>query len=200
MLEKLSHESLACDHLFVGTDRYMYFTLSWDAQKLHLRTEKTYVDQADKSSRDSQTQDRCLIEPSRQYMALLLYDGIVTILPMAHKMHKKITAEGGMLGDPVPARISDLFIRAATFLYRRRANEKPKMAFLYENSRQKVCLSVRSLEYAAGGTGEPGSADLETTLSSHDDVELGASHLLPVPGPACTSTFAGSFPNADRAL
>lgn len=188
MLERLRPANASTEHLFVGTDRYMYFTVSWDSQARQLRTEKSYQDQSDKTARDSQTEDRCLVDPTRRFMALLLYDGIVTILPIHQQGRKKGTAEAGIPGDPVPARISDLFIRFSTFLYPRRADaEQPRLAILYEDNQQKVCLSIRSLTYTAGGSGEPGNADLDKLIAIRDDVELGASHLIPVPAPACMS-------------
>ena len=184
MLEKLRPANSMIDHLFVGTDHYMYFTVSWDPDTRHLRTEQSYQDQADKTSRDSQTEDRCLVDPAGKYMALLLYDGIVTIVPLSQKGRRKVLGDVKTLGDPVPARISDLFVRSAAFLYPQSDGEAAKMAFLYEDNHQKVCLSVRQLEYTAGGSGDPGSADLENVLGSRSDLELGASHLLPVSGPA----------------
>lgn len=186
MLETLRPANASTEHLFVGTDRYMYFTVSWDSEARQLRTEKSYQDQAEKTARDSQTEDRCLIDPTRRFMALLLYDGIVTILPIHQQGSKKGTGEPGTLGDPVPARISDLFVRSSTFLHPRQEDaEQLKFAFLYEDNQQRVCLNVRILEYSASGSGEPGSADLEKIVTTRDDLELGASHLIAVPAPAC---------------
>ena len=188
MLEKLRPANASTDHLFVGTDRYMYFIVSWDPQARQLRTEKSYQDQAEKTARDSQTEDRCLKDPTRRFMALLLYDGIVTILPIHQQGKKKGASEPGTLGDPVPARIPDLFVRSSTFLYPRPEDaEQFKLAFLYQDNQQNVCLNIRTLEYSAGGNGEPGSADLEKVYRVQDDLELGASHLIAVPGPACMS-------------
>ncbi len=186
MLERLRPPHSNIDHLFVGTDRYMYFTLSWDPQTRRLRTEKAYQDQADKTSRDSQTDDRCLIDPTRRFMALLLFDGIVTIIPISQGGKKRGIGELGFLGDPVSARISDLFVRSAAFLHPQASDgERLTIALLYEDSQQRVCLSVRRLDYAAGGSGEPGSADLDNVIGMREDIELGASHLIPVPAPAC---------------
>ena len=166
----------------------MYFTISWDSKARQLRTEKSYQDQAEKTARDSQTEDRCLMDPARRFMALLLYDGIVTIIPIHQPGKKKGAGEPGCLGDPVPARISDFFVRSSTFLHPRQEDiEQPKLAILYEDNQLKVCLNVRSLDYSAGSSGEPGSADLEKIVGMRDDLELGASHLIAVPAPACTS-------------
>ncbi|KAL8703023.1 MAG: hypothetical protein Q9201_003799 [Fulgogasparrea decipioides] len=184
MLERLHFAQRPTEHLFVGTDRYMYFTLSWDSENQQLQTQKTYVDQADKTSRDSQTNDRCHIDPTGQYMALQLFDGIITILPLVSKGKKKKSSEAVSLGDPVPTRITEFFIRSSCFLHPQdETDTSPKLVILYEDNHQRICLSLKSLEYTPGGAGDPGSASLED-LSAREDLELGASHVIPVPAPA----------------
>ncbi|KAL8854323.1 MAG: hypothetical protein Q9221_000809 [Calogaya cf. arnoldii] len=184
MLERLQFAQSPTEHLFVGTDRYMYFTLSWDAENQQLHTQKTYVDQADKASRDSQTQDRCHIDPTKQFMMLQLYDGILTILPLLSKGKKRKTSEAFSLGEPVPARIPEFFVRSSGFLYPRgEANVHPKLAILYTDDRDSVCLCFKDLDFSPGSAGDPGSASLGT-LTARDDLELGASHIIPVPAPA----------------
>lgn len=186
MLEKLRPSKSPTEQLFVGTDRYAYFVLSWDADDQRVHTVKSYVDNADKTARDSLNQDRCLIDPTYQFMALQLYDGIVTVIPIGKSRKKKESMDDGSLGDPIPARISALFIRSTAFLHSRNEQKKePKVAFLYEDIRQKVCLSVRLLDFSPGTSGESGSADLEEILDARDDLDLSANHLIPVPAPAC---------------
>lgn len=187
MLERLKPANSGTDHLFVGTERYKYFTVSWDHQAHQFRTEQTYHDQADKILRDSQSQDKCLIDPSRRFMALQLYDGIVTVVPI-YQGHpkKKLPSEPGTLGEPVPARVSELFIRSLAFLRSDgQDTKKPQLALLYEDNHQKTCLVVRTLDYTPGGHGEPGTADLEDLVEAHEDLEVGASHLIPVSAPTC---------------
>ena len=186
MLEKLRSSKSPTEQLFVGTDRYMYFVLSWDADKQQVHTVKSFVDNTDKTARDSLNQDRCLIDPTYQFMALQLYDGIVTVIPIGKSRKKKESLDDGSLGDPIPARVSALYIRSTAFLYPRNETKKePKIAFLYEDIRQKVCLSVRLLDYSPGTSGEGGSVDLEDILDSRDDLDFTANHLIPVPAPAC---------------
>lgn len=188
MLEKLRPVKSPTEQLFVGTDRYMYFVLSWDADKQRVDTVKSFVDNTDKTARDSMNQDRCLIDPTYQFMALQLYDGIVTIIPIGKSRKKKEALDDGSLGDPVPTRISALYIRSTAFLYNRNEHKKgPKLAFLYEDIRQKVCLSIRLLDFSAGTSGEGGTADLEEILDTRDDLDPSANHLIPVPAPACVS-------------
>lgn len=186
MLQRLRPASSATDHLFIGTDRYMYFTVSWDSQAKQLRTETSYVDQADKTARDSQAGDRCLIDPTRRFMTLELFEGVITVVPIIQKNKNTRDAEIGSLGEPIPARISELFVRSSAFLHPKGSPpQKPTLALLYEDNQQKVHITVRTLDYAAGGIGEPGSAELEKVDSTYEDFQSGASHLIPVPAPAC---------------
>ncbi len=189
MLQNIRPASSDTDHLFVGTDRYTYFTVSWDAETRQLRTEKSFVDTADKTTRDSQTGDRCLIDPTGRFMTLELFEGVVTVIPILHKSKKKGAPEVdvGNLGHPLPARISELFVRSSAFLHPRRGPaEKPKLALLYEDNHRKVRVTVRELDYAAGGSISEGSADLNEMNNMKEELELGASHIIPVPTPACT--------------
>lgn len=188
MLERLRPENSKTEHLFIGTDRYKYFTISWDEKTSQIRTEQSYQDQSDKTLRDSQSQDRCLIDPSRRYMTLQLFDGIVNVVPINQARSKrKGSSEPGTLGQPVPARISELFVRSSVFLHsREETNAKTLLALLYENNRQQVCLHIRHLDYTIGTQSEPGSADLEEVVAAGDDLDIGASHLIPIPAPACT--------------
>ncbi len=184
MLERLQFAQSPTEHLFVGTDRFMYFTLSWDKESRQFRTEKTYVDQADKTSRDSQTQDRCLVDPTKQCMVLHLYDGIITVLPLIGKGKKKGPSEALTLGEPVPTRIKEFFVRSSCFLYPRDSEDiVPRLAILYEDNHEKVCLSIKKLDHSLGGTGDPESATLHD-VTARDDLELGASHVIPVPAPS----------------
>ena len=187
MLESLHPANSPTDHLFIGTDRFMFFVVSWDAEIEQLRTEKTYRDQSDEAAMDSVIHDQCLIDPSNQFMALQLHDGVVTVLPITGNGDKKGLAEDGPLEEPVPARIPNLFIRSSAFMHspKKRAPKKPTMAFLYEDNRQKACLCIRVLSYVVGGVGDSSNLDLDEVQYLREDLEPEASHLIPVPAPAC---------------
>lgn len=190
ILNKLRPASSSTDHLFVGTDRYVYFVLSWDAQTKQLRTGKTFLDQADKFARDSQTGDRCSVDPNGKFLALELYEGVVTILPVVQKQRKSTDAEAGTIGEPIAVRIEEMFVRASTFfdLHTRKKNEKPRMAFIFEDARRRVRLKIRQLAYTEGLTADAGHAELLTAEKGQEEepkqeLELGASHLIPIPDP-----------------
>ena len=191
MLDKIRPQGSETDHIFVGTDRYMYFTLSWNANLQKLQTEDKYVDQSDKGARDTQNDDRCLIDPTRRFMTLQLYEGIITVIPLQQKGRKKNIPSS--LGDPLPCRIHNLFVRSSAFLYPRRGeSEKPKLALLHEDNHKKMYLTVRTLDYSSGVGGDSGSVDLDEVSSSLEELELGSSHLIPVPAPACKSSVDGT--------
>ncbi|PNS18786.1 hypothetical protein CAC42_5325 [Sphaceloma murrayae] len=183
LLNRLRPASSKTDHLFVGTDRFMYFVLSWDPSSKHLRTEKTYQDLADNSSRDSQTGDRCLIDPTGRFMTLEIYEGIVNVIPIAAEGKKKSKEEPGTLRDPIPTRIPELSVRSSAFLHRRREKDKPQLALLYEDSTANVHLRIRELDYSPGLKDE-GSAEFENPIDIEGNVGLGASHIIPLGAPA----------------
>lgn len=145
------------------------------------------MDLADKTARDSQTGDRCLIDPTQRFMTLELYEGSVTIIPIIQAAQKKSkkgpTGEIGSLGDPSLGRIEELFVRSSTFLRGQNDKNKPRMALLYEDNQRKVRLKIRELTYTAGGSGDIGTAELDDLDIMRDELELGASHLMPVPAP-----------------
>ena len=192
LLHKLRPAKSETDHLFVGTDRYHYFTLSWDSTTASLTTQKKYHDIAEKAARDSQTGDRVHIDPTSRFLTLECYEGVINVLPIAHAGKGKRKAadnEIGELGDPIPVRIPELFVKSSCFLHKRHTGTKqanPELALLWEDTNQsRVRLKVRELEYSASlkPAEELGSAELEKGREVSGEVEMGASHLIPLPAP-----------------
>ncbi|KIW34424.1 uncharacterized protein PV07_01202 [Cladophialophora immunda] len=189
ILEKLRPESSKTDHLFVGTDRYQYFTCSWNAQTKQLQTEQSYVDLADKVLRSSQESDRCHVDPTRRYMTLELYDGVISVLPFVQPSNKRVKREStsntqvGALGEPVQVRIEELLTRSSAFLEMDPdSKDNPRLAILWEDNLETPQLVLRELKYRAGG--EQASADLERVAElKGDQLDKGVSHLIPVPVP-----------------
>jgi len=185
MLDKLRPATSPTDHLFVGTDRYMYFTLSWDPITRQLRTETSYQDVAEKAARDSQSGDRCHIDPTGRFMTLELYEGVINVVPIARDTKRKAaTREVGTLTEPIPTRIPELFVRSSAFLNRRKESDKPQIALLYEDSQQKVRLKLRELAYTPGLKDDIGSVEFENEVEVKEEIELGASHIIPLGAPA----------------
>ena len=193
MLERLQPASSTTDHLFVGTDRYQYFTVSWDADRKQLRTEQSSVDQADKVLRDSKESDRCHIDPTRRYMTLELYDGVITVIPIIQSRRKPsnsrresapVCGEAGTLGDPMQVRIEELVTRSSGFVQTApESKEKPRLALLWEDNLDTPQLKIRELTYIPGAAGDPPSVDMKTVAELRGDLDLGVSHLIPVSAP-----------------
>ena len=188
MLQKLKPATSPTDHLFVGTDRYNYFTLSWDAETKQFKTEKSMVDIAEKSARDSQTGDRVHIDPTGRFMTLECYEGVVNVLPIAYAGKGKRRAadtELGELGDPTPVRIPELYVRSSCFLHKRDTGKNPLFAVLHEDSQNKPRVKIRELEYTPSlrPNEEPASAELEKGQEVQGTIEIGASHLIPLAAP-----------------
>ena len=193
MLERLRPASSPTDHLFVGTDRYQYFTMSWDSKTKQLQTEQSYVDQADKALRDSREADRCHIDPSRRFMTLELYNGVVTVVPIVHTLKKvpgsrrepiPMAGEAGSLGDPIQVRIEELATRTSAFAQTApEGKEKPRLALLWEDNLDVPQLKIRELSYIPGAAGDPPSTELVTVAELRESLDLGVSHLIPVSAP-----------------
>ena len=163
----------------------MYFTLSWDAETKQLRTEKSYMDLADSTAREVQTEQRCLVDPTEEFMTLEVYEGIITTMPLMRRGRKKEILATGELGEPVSARIPEFIVRDSAFLPRPPGrNEKPKHALLYEDYEGKVRLRIRELAYTAVSGGE-GSIEFEDDPQRLPvlPMDLGASVLIPIPDP-----------------
>lgn len=188
MLQKLRPATSPTDHLFVGTDRFMYFTLSWNSETGHLQTEKTFESVTDKAARESQTGERCHIDPSGRFMTLEVYEGIITVIPLVQRgKKKKQEPDIAHLGEPVPTRITEMFVRSSAFLQPRDSQiDKPRLALIYEDSHTTVRLKFRELAFSSGG-GSGDGVDLDDVPNvQQSELDLGASHLIPIMEPTCS--------------
>lgn len=157
----------------------MYFTLSWNADKKQLQTEKTFESVADNAARESQTGERCHVDPTGRFMTVEVYEGIITVIPLVQRGKKrKQEPDIAQLGEPQPVRLSEMFVRSSAFLRPRSFDEKPKLALLYEDTHSQVKLKVRELSSAGGE-----AVELEEGEHYRGDLELGASHLIPIEEP-----------------
>ncbi|ETI20761.1 hypothetical protein G647_07103 [Cladophialophora carrionii CBS 160.54] len=201
ILEKIRPAASKTDLLFVGTDRYQYFTCSWNASTAQLQTEQSYVDLADKVLRSSQEADRCHVDPTRRFMSLELYDGVVSVLPFVQPSNKRARRESntktqaGALGEPVQVRVEELLTRSSAFLETSPdSKDNPKLAILWEDNLENPQLVLRELKYRAGG--EQASAELERVAElKGDQLDKGVSHLIPVSVP-----YSGFLVLGDHAI
>ncbi len=125
MLQKLRPRDAETDLLFVGTDRFHYFTLGWNTNVQSLETIDSFFDINEKHMRDSQSQDRCIVDPTGRFMVVLLWEGVLNVLRMQTIKSRKQNIEWM---DQI--RISELFVKSATFLHAETGH--PKLALLYQ--------------------------------------------------------------------
>jgi DNA damage-binding protein 1 len=187
MLERIRPASSRTDHLFVGTDRYQYFTCSWNDATRQIETEQSYVDQADKVLRDSRDMDRCHVDSTRRFVTLELYDGVVTVVPIEQPSNKRVKREStsssrvGRLGEPVQVRIEELVTRSSAFVQTEPDDKSnPQLAILWEDNQETPQLKVRELSYFAG---DNPSAELDTVAELREELDMGVSHLIPISAP-----------------
>lgn len=180
------------DHVFVGTDQYKYFTLSWDSLAGKVRTQRAYMDLSDPSSRESAEGTRCLIDPSGRFLTLETYEGIVCVVPIiqlpktkrakaVHAVSGRDALQVGELGEPTTTRIDELFVRSSAFLHVQAGS--PRFAMLYEDSQKRVRLKVCELQYTPATGTTNAEAAFVGSENFTQELDLGASHLIPVPAP-----------------
>ncbi|KAH8681585.1 mono-functional DNA-alkylating methyl methanesulfonate N-term-domain-containing protein [Xylariales sp. PMI_506] len=125
MIQRMRPKDADTDLLFVGTDRFQYFTLGWNAENAALETVDSFFDLNERHMRDSQSQDKCIVDPTGRYMVVLVWEGVLNILRMYPQKSKRRNMNWM---DQI--RISELFIKSATFLHVETG--QPKIAFLYQ--------------------------------------------------------------------
>lgn len=148
---------------------------------------------SDASLRDSQNGDRSWVDLSGKFLTLEIYEGIITVIPIAPEPLKRApvpatsasntSEEQAFLGEPHQARIEELSVRSTAFLHQDPARP-PRLAILYENTQGRVRLKLRDLAYSRGIIGgEASVAEFTNVDDLYDDLELGADLLIPVPLP-----------------
>lgn len=172
MLQKLRPKDVPTEMLFVGTDRAQYFTLVWDGETQQLKTTQTFEDEAEKLMRDSDSQDRCIVDPTGRFMAIHLWEGVLDVLrmlPRKDELHRMSSV-----------RISELFVKASTFLSSETGH--PKIALLYQSRSDLIDAKLAIYRLT--------SDDKDTQASMFDrkdrelDVDIpdpGAALVIPVP-------------------
>lgn len=172
MLQKLRPKDILTEILFVGTTKAQYFTLAWDAGINELKTTQTWEDEAEKLMRDSDSQDRCIVDPTGRFMAIHLWEGVLDVLrmlPRKDELHRMNSV-----------RLSELFVKASTFLYSETGH--PKIALLYQSRTDLIDAKLAIYRLT--------SDDKDTQASMFDrkdrefEVDIsdpGAALVIPVP-------------------
>jgi DNA damage-binding protein 1 len=175
MLEKVRPPGAKADHLFIGTLRSQYFTVAWNAETRSLDTVQSFADVTDKHLRDSQSRDRCLIDPTGQHMVMELFEGILNLV----KVVKPRKPSGDYLDRPEQVRITELQVRATRFLYS--DTKQPKLAILYNDGKANPEVRLATYRLVDEKGQYSGFNPLKDRENTFDDLDFGASHLIPVP-------------------
>jgi DNA damage-binding protein 1 len=175
MLEKIRPAGATTDHLFIGTLRFQYFTVVWNPETRQLDTVQSFVDVAERHVAASQSRDRCHVDPTGRQLVMELFEGILNLVKIV-----KPRKEGmGYLDTPEQIRITELKVRAMTFLYTE--TKQPKLAILYDTAKNPPDLRLATYRV----TDEKGQyLPFDPNRNRENDIgdlDMGASHLIPVP-------------------
>ncbi|RDW69341.1 hypothetical protein BP6252_08361 [Coleophoma cylindrospora] len=123
---------------------------------------------------DAVSRDRCIIDPTGQYLVMELFEGILNLV----KILKPKRGKEAYLDSPEQVRITELHVRATTFLYTE--TNRPKVAMLFHEGKDRIVklATYRLVDDKGQFTNFDPSRDRENVLP---DLDAGASHLIPVP-------------------
>ncbi|KAF4965287.1 hypothetical protein FSARC_6905 [Fusarium sarcochroum] len=177
MLQRLRPKGSETDLLFIGTDRLHYFNMVWNPLTKQLETiESVIEDLSEPYMRHSQSQNKCLVDPTGRFLAMHLWEGVLNVfkLPTRKGSTNKLEAL-----DQV--RLTELFMKASTFIHSRTGH--PTIAFLYkaQMEQEEARLAIYRLTHDDKG-------NTVSKFDPHKDRELDvvipdpyASMLIPVP-------------------
>ncbi|KAK6828058.1 hypothetical protein PG987_011399 [Apiospora arundinis] len=174
MLQRLCPRDTDTDLLFVGTDRFHYFTLGWDEETQGLNSHQPFHDPTEKHMRDSQSQDQCIVDPTGMYMIMLLWEGVLNVARMPHTKNKRLVLDWQ---DQI--RIRELFIRSAVFLHVETG--QPKVAFLYQTRTDNPDAQLVTYRlYSDDKNTQIASFDTKDQIDRFEIEDPGAAMLIPV--------------------
>ena len=128
MLEKVRPFGSQIDHLFIGTIRFQYFTVAWNSTTRQFDTMKSFEDVAEKHMQNSQSRDRCLVDPSGRYLAMELFQGILNFVQVV----KPRKGNPDYLEKPEQIRITELKIRRVPSYTQRRTDPNSRYSTMPE--------------------------------------------------------------------
>jgi DNA damage-binding protein 1 len=184
-LNKFRPADSMIDHLFVGTDLCNFFTLHWDSTKQNLvTTEGTEMALMETNAQRAET-ERSTIDPSKEFLTLEVYEGIITTVPLARRQKK--TIELGHMGKPAWGRIQELNVRSSAFIQRPLGKNPPRLALLWLDHDEMAWLKIREVNFTPGQAhGSDPTVDYrdledrESREHENEPLDYGASHLIPV--------------------
>lgn len=179
MLQRLKPKESDRDVLFIGTDRMQYFNVMWNAETNQMEAVKeTIQDVSEPYMRQSQSQNKCLVDPTGKYIAMHLWEGVLNVfcIPGAGRRTDPVKLE---VLDQV--RLTELWMSASTFIHSRTGH--PRIAFLY-----KTQLNQEEARIAIYRLTKDDKGSEVSRFDPHKDRELDqvlqdpySSMLIPVP-------------------
>ena len=125
MLQRLEPKDSTTDLLFVGTERFQYFTLRWNSEKKELDSvNNESEDVAEMFMRRSHSQNKCLVDPTGKFMAMHLWEGVLNVFRLLTRKGNTMKLEHR---DQI--RLQELYTKSSTFIHSRDGH--PRIAFLY---------------------------------------------------------------------
>ncbi|RBR17870.1 uncharacterized protein FIESC28_06309 [Fusarium coffeatum] len=177
MLQRLRPKGSEVDLLFIGTERLQYFTLIWnDATKKLETIEQAIIDQSEPYMRQSQSQNKCVVDPTGRFLAMHLWEGVLNVFRLPTR--KGSTNKLELLEQ---VRLTELFMKASTFTHSRTGH--PTIAFLYKTQmdQEESRLAIYRLTHDDKG-------NTVSKFDPHKDREFDvvitdpyASMLIPIP-------------------
>jgi len=151
----LRPENSPTDHLFIATEKYDYFTISWDQERQTIRNERLAKDISDRFLRNADHGAIYISDPRSRMLGLHIYQGIFTVIPLIQHPSKKggrgskskALSAGESIGDmcePSPIRLQELKIVDMVFL----DTAEPTVAMLYEDGLDQVHLRIYKVNSA----------------------------------------------------
>lgn len=181
MLQQLQPKDAHTELLFVGTNRQQYFTLAWNPEKRTLESthEKYMYDDAELYMRESQSQNQCLVDPTGQYMAMHLWEGVINVFNLKTGRGQEKTG----IKHLATVRLSELWIKSSAFIHDQ-TQQQPKIAFLYKTRLDQEDARVAVYRLTKEGGKDVARFDPIRDRELDDVIaDPYASMLIPVPIP-----------------
>ncbi|CAM1511683.1 Fc.00g091960.m01.CDS01 [Cosmosporella sp. VM-42] len=133
MLQRLQPKGSDTDVLFVGTDHLRFFNVAWDSDLNQLQVvDGSFEDRTGQYMRHSQSQNKCLVDPTGRFLAMHLWEGVLNVFRLPTRKAKGTTTRLELLDQ---VRLTELWMKASTFIHTRTGH--PRIAFLYKTQLDK---------------------------------------------------------------
>ena len=128
--------------------------------------------------RDSQSRDRCLVDPTGKHLMMELFEGVLSFVRLNRPRRGHGANPSEYMDAPEQIRISELRVRSTCFLHTE--TNRPKLAVLYDSgyTGDVRLATYRIVDEKGQYSNFDHTKDRENEV---DELDLGASHLIPVP-------------------